>query len=97
MTFGDSNSFVERARYGLSRAALVVATILLAIGVGLTEWHQSGSVAVLETACAILLAVPILNAIAAVLEEIGRRDWPFVGAGLLVLSLVAYSVLEKVR
>ena len=97
MTFGDPNSWVEFVRCWISRAALVAATILLAIGVGLTEWHQSGSVAVLETACAILLAVPILNAIAAVLEEIGRRDWPFVGAGLLVLSLVAYSVLEKVK
>ena len=97
MTFADPNSRIERARCWISRAALVVATILLAIGVGLTEMHQSGSVTVLQPACAILLMVPILNAIAAVLEEIGRRDWPFVGAGLLVLSLVAYSVLEKVK
>jgi hypothetical protein len=97
VTFGDPNSRVEFARCWISRAALVVATILLAIGVGLTGFHQSGSVAVLETACAILLAVPVLNAIAAVLEEIGRRDWPFVAAGLLVLGLVAYSVLEKVK
>jgi uncharacterized membrane protein YhaH (DUF805 family) len=97
MTFADPNSRVERARCWISRAAVVVVTILLAIGVGLTEMHQSGSVAVLETACAILLAVPILNAIAALLEEVGRRDWPFVGAGVLVLGLVAYSVLEKMQ
>jgi len=97
LTFADSNSPVERARCWISRAALVAATILLAVGVGLAEMHQTSSVAVLKTACAILLAVPILNAIAALLEEIGRREWPFVGAALLVLGLVAYSVLDRVK
>jgi uncharacterized membrane protein len=97
VTFADPDSQVERARCWISRAAVIVATILLVVGVGLAGLHQAGSVGVLETACAILLAVPILNAIAALLEEIGRRDWPFVAAAVLVLSLVAYSVLEKVQ
>ena len=97
MTFADPNSRVERARYVISRGTLVAVISLLVAGVVLAEARHASSLALLETACALLLAVPILNAVAAVLEEIGRRDWPFVGAGLLVLSLVAYSVLEKVR
>lgn len=97
MTFGDSNSLVERARCWISWAALVVATVLLAVGVILSELHASGSVLVLETACIILFAVPILNAVAALLEEVGRREWPFVGAALLVLALVAYSVVQRMQ
>lgn len=97
MTFADPNSRVERARCVISRVALVSATGLLALGVVLAEAGQAEYPFVLQTACAILLAVPILNAVAALLEEIGRRDWPFVAAGLLVLGLVAYSVIEKVK
>lgn len=97
MTFADPNSRVERARYLISRGALVAAICLLVVGVFLAEAGQAGSLPVLETACALLLAVPILNAIAALLEEIGRREWPFVAAALLVLGLVAYSVLEKLK
>jgi cytochrome bd-type quinol oxidase subunit 2 len=97
VTFADPDSPVERARSILSRTAVVVASVLLAVGVGMSEMHQPGYVGVLESACAILLAVPVLNAIAALLEEIGRRDWPFVWAALLVLALVAYSVVEKVK
>jgi hypothetical protein len=97
MTFADPNSRVERARCVISRVALVAATCLLTLGVVLAQMGQAGYPSVLQTACAILLAVPILNAIAALLEEVGRRDWPFVAAGLLVLGLVAYSVIEKVK
>ena len=97
MTFADPNSRVERARFLMSRAILVAAIGLLVVGVVLAEAGQPGSLRVLETACALLLAVPVLNAIAALLEEIGRRDWPFVGAVLLVLALVAYSVIERLN
>jgi hypothetical protein len=97
VTFADPDSPVERARSALSRIAIVVAMVLLIVGVGMSEMRQPGYVRVLESACAILLAVPVLNAIAALLEEIGRREWPFVGAALLVLALVAYSVVERVR
>ena len=97
MTFADPNSRVERARFLMSRAVLVAAICLLAIRILLAEAGQASSLPVLETACAFLLAVPILNAIAALLEEIGRREWPFVGAVLLVLALVAYSVVERLN
>ncbi len=98
MTFADPDSPVERARSNVSRAALGVASVLLGVGVILGEAGSSTtSLATLEFGIGILLVIPILNAIAALLEEIGRRDWPFVAAGLLVMSLVAYSVLEKVK
>ena len=96
MTFGDADSFVERARQSLSRMALALATVLLAVGLGLAETNQpEGSGVMLGLACALLLAIPVLNLFAALLEEVGRRDWPFVAAALLVLALVAYSVLVQ--
>ncbi|HYN09212.1 MAG TPA: hypothetical protein VES67_17655 [Vicinamibacterales bacterium] len=98
MTFADSDSVVERARCLFSRVALGVAICLLAAGVVLAEvGRPTESLVVLESGAVILLAIPILNAIAALLEEIGRRDWPFVAAGALVIGLVAYSVIDKIR
>jgi hypothetical protein len=96
MTFADPDSAVERARCLISRFALGIATGLFAPGIVLAEaGRPAASLVVLQSGAAILLAIPILNAIAALLEEIGRRDWPFVAAGALVIGLVAYSVLEK--
>ena len=54
------------------------------------------SVIVLGTGCAILLALPVISVVSALIEEMRRRDWPFVAAALLVLVLLAYSVLEKI-
>ena len=96
MTFADPNSAVERARHHISLWALGLATCLFTVGIVLAEiGRPAASRLVLESGVAILLAIPILNAIAALLEEVGRRDWPFVAAGILVLGLVAYGVLEK--
>jgi hypothetical protein len=98
MTFADPDSVVERARHLISRSALGVATCLLAAGIVLAEvGRPTESLVILQSGVVILLAIPVLNAIAALLEEIGRRDWPFVAAGCLVIGLVAYSVLQKVR
>lgn len=96
MTFADPDSVVERARRLISRFALGLAMCLLAAGLIVFETGRTElSLAILKSGAALLLAIPVLNAIAAVLEEIGRRDWPFVAAGLLVIGLVAYSVVEK--
>jgi cytochrome bd-type quinol oxidase subunit 2 len=97
VTFADANSAVERARCWGSRAALISATILLIAGLFLAQLQHSQYTRVLEWACALLLSVPILNAVAALLEEIGRREWPFVGAALLVLALVAFSVVQRMQ
>lgn len=98
MTFADPDSVVERARCLISRFALGLATCLLAVGVVLAEaGRPPESLVVLQSGVAVLLAIPVLNAIAALLEEIGRRDWPFVAAGIIVIGLVAYSVIDKIR
>jgi hypothetical protein len=97
MTFADPDSLVERARCRISRFALGIATALLGLGTLLAEaGRPAASLVVLQSGVAILLAIPILNALAALVEEIGRRDWPFVAAGTLVIGLVAYSVIQKV-
>jgi uncharacterized membrane protein len=97
VTFDDSESSTERARRAISRVALTVAGVLSIAGLTLGELGLSReSVVALEAGCAILLALPVLSVISALIEEIRRRDWPFVAAAFLVLALLAYSVLEKI-
>jgi uncharacterized membrane protein len=96
VTLDDSEPGTERTRHAISRVALAVATVLLMAGLTLGELGLSReSVVVLGSACAILMATPVLNVVSALLEEIRRREWPFVAAAILVLALLAYSVLEK--
>lgn len=96
MTFRNSDSLVEEARRSVSRTALAVAMILLATGLVLAEVGlRDGSFIMLRSGSGVLLAIPVLNVVAALLEEVGRRDWPFVAAALVVLALVAYSVVDK--
>ena len=76
--------------------ALTVATVLLIAGLTLSALGLSReSVVVLGSGCAILLATPVFNVVSALLEEVRRREWPFVAAAFLVLALLAYSILEK--
>ena len=97
VTFDDAQSSTERTRRAISRAALTLATVLLIAGLMVGELgFTRESVIVLGTGCAILLALPVISVVSALIEEMRRRDWPFVTAALLVLVLLAYSVLEKI-
>jgi len=48
-----------------------------------------------ELACALLLLVPVVNVVSELVDEIGRRDWAFAAAALVVLAAIAYSVLSR--
>jgi|RhiMethySRZTD1v2_1073278.scaffolds.fasta_scaffold553282_2 uncharacterized membrane protein len=96
VTVDDSEPGTLRTRHAISRVALTVATVLLIAGLTLSALGLSReSVVVLGSGCAILLATPVFNVVSALLEEVRRREWPFVAAAFLVLALLAYSILEK--
>jgi uncharacterized membrane protein len=96
VTIDDSEPGTLRTRHAISRVALTVATVLLIAGLTLSALGLSReSVVVLGSGCAILLATPVFNVVSALLEEVRRREWPFVAAAFLVLALLAYSILEK--
>ena len=96
VTVDDSEPGTLRTRHAISRVALTVATVLLIAGLTLSALGLSReSVVVLGSGCAILLATPVFNVVSALLEEVRRREWPFVAAAFLVLALLAYNILEK--
>jgi hypothetical protein len=96
VTIDDSEPGTLRTRHLISRVSLTVATVLLIAGLTLSALGLSKeSVVVLGSGCAILLATPVFNVVSALLEEVRRREWPFVAAAILVLALLAYSVLKK--
>jgi hypothetical protein len=88
---------IEALRRAVSRMAIVAIAVLLAIGLALAWMGSAGSGTALVPAMVLLLAVPVVNVSAVLLEEIHRRDWPFVVAAVLVLALVALGIVEKLR
>ena len=50
---------------------------------------------VLAATFGVLIAMPIVNLIAALAEEARRRDWVFVGLAAAVLALVAIAVVSQ--
>jgi hypothetical protein len=98
MRTGDPHdtSSIWQARRVLSRLALVSATVLLVIGLGLAVAGRPASVDVLPLACAILVSIPALNVLAVLAVEIRLRDWRFVAITSVVILLLAYSIITRV-
>jgi hypothetical protein len=88
-----SVSPVERARRSISVIAYIAVLGLLAAGL-IVWWldHSSLAERLLQLGCGLLIAVPIVNLIAVMLEEVRGRDWGFVAAAAVVLAIVAYRV-----
>lgn len=84
---------IERLRLLLSRMALAAITVLLVAG--LAGADSTWSIEVLAAACALLIAVPIVNVVAVFAEEVRSRDWPFVASAAAVLLLLAYTIVSK--
>ena len=88
-------SAIERIRRLLSRAGLVVIVLLLVLGLAA---EISGDVAtgvrLLQAAFVMLVAMPVLNVVAVLIEEIERREWVFVMCAIVVLALIAWWALR---
>jgi len=95
-TASHDTSVIWRLRRRLSRVALVVATVLLVAGLAMAVSRRGASVRVLSLACALLVAIPILNVLAVLAVEIRRRDWRFAAISGVVLVLLAYIVVTRV-
>lgn len=89
-------SSIWRLRRVLSRLALVSATALIVLGLGLAISGRPASVDVLTLACAILVGIPVLNVLAVLAVEVRVRDWRFAGVTAVVILLLAYSITRVV-
>ena len=87
---------IERWREIAGRVA--IAVIAVAFAAGLVLWFADlpeRATAVLSAGCLLLVAMPIVNVLAVLGEEIRRRDWPFACAAALVLLLLAIGIASR--
>ena len=80
-----------RPGYLMAFAGLCVGTLLYFSG------SRAASSGVLAVVFGLLVALPVVNVIAILIEEVRRRDWPFVVAAIAVIGLIAYGVFDRIN
>jgi hypothetical protein len=89
-------SKVEVARRQIGRSAFVAAAAGLLAGIGLGWLGQPAtSLTTLRLTCGVLLALPVVNVVAVLLEEARAGDWAFAAIACLVLALLAFNVARQ--
>ena len=88
----ESGNGVERWRRTTSQVGLALAIALLVVdlvaiiaGSAAIAWSMPASLAV-------LVAMPLINLVAAVIEEWKRREWTYVAAAGVVVALLVYAI-----
>jgi len=79
-----------RPGYLMAFAGLCVGTLLYFSG------SRAGSSGVLTDVFGLLVALPVVNVSGILIDEVRRRDWPFVVAAIAVIGLIAYGVLDRI-
>ena len=86
---------MEGLRSQIARAGYLA--VVLGLGGGTVLFlldHAAMSRGVLAATLLVLVALPIVNVIAVLAEEIARRDWVFAGLALAVLALLWVAMLK---
>lgn len=82
------------------RLALMATSATLAMGLALSLFVSGPAAPVAEAllwlGLGMLVAIPILNVIDVVVIECRLKEWPFAGAGVAVLVLLAYAIVVRV-
>ncbi len=83
-----------RRQFGRAAYGGVVAGLAGGIFFGLLH-QQAASVFVLASTCGLLIALPVVNVVAVLTDEVRRRDWAFVLLASGVLALLAYTLVTR--
>jgi len=90
-------SAIEHVRRRVGRAGFMVGVVGLSVGVALFLVNQRGiSTWALMATVSALLAMPVVNVLAVLAEEVRRRDWSFVALAIGVLALLGWAVVSRV-
>lgn len=91
-------SDIERARRTIDQVGFVIGVAGLLLGVAVYFLgYRTGAAQVFAAALAVLLAMPIKNVVAALADEVRRRDWWFALLAVGVLVELAYSVVDQLQ
>lgn len=81
------------------RMVLIITSATLAMGLALSLVVAGPAAPVAEAlvwlGLGMLVAIPVLNVIDVLIIEYRLKEWPFAGAAIAVLVLLAYTVAEK--
>lgn len=92
----SNESAIDRLRLLMGRAAFRGVVTGLSGGIALSVLHQPGwSTRVLAWTCGLLIALPVVNVLWVLFDEIRRRDWGFVLLAGGVVALLAYALASK--
>lgn len=91
----SETSAIERARASIGRAGYLLAVAVLTVG---TLLFLSGSADAsgyfFGAAFGVLLAMPVVNVLAVLAEEVVRRDWTFVLIAAGAVGVLTYAVVR---
>jgi hypothetical protein len=88
---------IELLRRRIGRTAFVAVVAGLSVGLAAYFGRQAAlSTSILAWTVGILFALPIVNVLAVLAEEVRRRDWAFVWLAIAVLGLLAFAVVTRV-
>lgn len=81
------------------RRALVATSATLAMGLALSLVVSGPTAPVADAlvwlGLGMLVAIPVFNVIDVLIIEWRLKEWPFAGAAVAVLLMLAYTVIEK--
>jgi hypothetical protein len=86
---------IEKLRGQIARAGYLA--VILGLGGGTVLFlldHAAMSRGVLGATLFFLVALPIVNVLSVLAEEIARRDWIFAGLAVAVLALLWVAMLK---
>jgi hypothetical protein len=87
---------IERARIGVGRAGYLLAVMALMAGTLVFFFGPADVSGLLfRTAFGVLLAMPVVNLIAVLVEEVVRRDWTFALIAAGALCVLTYAVVVR--
>jgi hypothetical protein len=96
MTASHEGTDIDRVRRAIGRAGFVFASTALAFGTAMFLSHFGAlSANLFVAAIAILIALPAVNVLAVLAEEVRRRDWLFVGLAVGVTAMLGYTVFDR--
>jgi uncharacterized membrane protein len=96
--YHPDESPIEYGRRILNRAGIAVITPLFVYGlIARLGFGATSAESVLGFACAVLVAMPVLNVAAVFAEELRRRDWLFACAAAFVLIILVVSLTTRFR
>ena len=87
---------VERARVAITRGALLLITAVFLLGlIASAAGFPERAPRLFLWGVVLLVAMPVVGIVAALAEEVRRKDWLFAAAAALVLAFIGFSFIVK--